>query len=103
MKRIQKIKLQNFAAGLLFLSFFSIFVSAQTTSLRFETTIARGLISAPQKGRLFVFLNRKIVPEPRFADGDVSFDAPPMLAKDVESFTAGETKAVIDNDSIAYP
>ncbi len=107
MKRIPTHNLQNLAACLLFFSFFSVFVAvqvaAQTTSLRFETTIARGLISAPQKGRLFVFLNRKIEPEPRFADGDVSFDAPPMLAKDVESFTAGETKAVIDNDSIAYP
>jgi len=103
-KVIKKITPQNFAACLLFFSFFPIFVSAQTTSLRFETTIARGLISAPQKGRLFVFLNRKAESEPRLSfDTDVGINAPPILAKDVESFAAGETKVLIDNSSIAYP
>lgn len=104
MKYAQKIKLQNFAACLLFLSFFSIYVSAQTTALRFETTLARGLVSAPQTGRLFVFLNRKNESEPRLSyDEDVSLDAPPMLAKDVENFAAGKTIAVIDNNAISYP
>ncbi len=88
---------------LLSVSIFSIYVSAQTTALKFETTIARGTVSAPQKGRLFIFLNRQAEPEPRFADGDVSLDAPPMLAKDVENFEAGKTTAVIDNNSISYP
>jgi S-formylglutathione hydrolase FrmB len=103
MERSQNINFQNFAAFLLFLTFFSIVVSAQTTSLRFEVKIAVGLVSAPQKGRLFIFINRKAEPEPRFSDGDVSLDAPPMLAKDVGNFTPGKTIAVIDNSSISYP
>lgn len=107
MNHDQKAGLNKFAALLLFFSFCSIIaaaqVRAQTTSLRFETTIARGLISAPQKGRLFVFLNRRAEPEPRLDDPDVSPDAPPMLAKDVENFAPASTRVVIDNDSISYP
>ena len=99
----RRFKLLLFPALAVGLLLFSICVSAQTTSLKFETTIAKGLISVPQKGRLFIFINRTNKNEPRFDDGDVSFDAPPMLAKDVENFKAGETKAVIDNSSISYP
>ena len=90
---------------LIVLLFFPLIISAQTTALKFETTIAKGLISAPQNGRLFVFINRKGESEPRltFDDGDVGFDAPPILAKDVVNFKAGETKAIIDNSSISYP
>lgn len=76
---------------------------AQTTSLKFETMIARSAVSAPQKGRLFIFIGRKPSPEPRFAGENVSLDAPPLLAKDIDRFVPGETTAVIDNDSISYP
>lgn len=108
MNHNQNFSLNKFAAFLLFFSFFSLIfairVSAQTASLKFETTIARGLVSSPQKGRLFVFLNRKGEREPRLTfDEDVSLDAPPIIAKDVESFAPASTKVVIDNDSIAYP
>ena len=89
----------------LFVFAFTVYVSAQTTTLKFETTIAKGLISAPQKGRLFVFINRKGDREPRltFENGEIGFDEPPMLAKDVANFMAGTGKAVIDNTSISYP
>lgn len=103
MKRCQHIKLKNVAASLLFLLFFSIVVSAQTTSLRFEVKIADGLTSAPQKGRLFVFLSRNGKIEPRLEDSDIGLNAPPMFAKDVENFAAEKTVAVIDNSSISYP
>jgi S-formylglutathione hydrolase FrmB len=95
--------LKNISICLLFLLLFSSVIFSQTTALRFETTIARGLVSASQKGRLFVFLNRKAEPEPRLADDDISLDAPPILAKDVENYAPGSTPAVIDNSSIAYP
>ena len=66
--------------------------------------MARGLVRSGQKGRLFIFLNRKGEGEPRLSfDGDVALDAPPILARDVECFTAGDTKIVIDSSSIAYP
>jgi S-formylglutathione hydrolase FrmB len=94
----------SLAVCLLFFSFFSTVASAQqAASLRFEVTIARNVVTAPQKGRLFVFLNREAKPEPRFADDDVSLNAPPMLAKDVENFAPGSTKVLIDNAAIAYP
>ena len=84
---------------------FSIGISSQTTSLKFEATIAKGLISAPQNGRLFIFISKKGEDEPRstFDDGDVGVDASPILAKDVETFKAGETKIIIDNSAISYP
>lgn len=75
---------------------------AQTTSLKFEISAKPGLISSAQDGRVFLFINKKNDREPRLVDGDVSLDAPPMLARDVKRFGSGST-AVIDNSSIAYP
>jgi hypothetical protein len=75
---------------------------AQTTSLKFEISVKPGLISVSQNGRVFVFINKKNDREPRLVDGEVSFDAPPMLARDVKDFGAGKT-AMIDNSSVAYP
>ena len=106
MKHISQIRLQDLFASLLFfavLFIFPAYAPAQTTSLRFETTIARGLVSAPQKGRLFIFLNRKNTTEPRLAGGNVNLNAPPMLAKDVAAFASGSSKIIIDNSAIAYP
>jgi hypothetical protein len=78
--------------------------STKTTTLRFEVTIAQGLASGSQKGRLFVFLSREAEPEPRLSiDDDVSLGAPPILAKDVDSFASAKTVAVIDSSSISYP
>jgi hypothetical protein len=94
-----------FPTAFVYLSFsiFANFITAQTTALKFEVTIARGLISAPQKGRLFVFLNRKGENEPRLDYQGVGLDAPPMLAKDVENFAPGSTKIVINNEAISHP
>lgn len=75
---------------------------SQTTSLKFEIGVKPGLVQRAQDGRLFLFINKKGDQEPRFADGDVSYDAPPMLARDVKNFGNGST-SVIDNSSIAYP
>ncbi|MCA1623795.1 MAG: esterase [Acidobacteria bacterium] len=78
-------------------------VAVQPTSLRFEVNIARGLVSAPQKGRLFVFLSQKAEPEPRLSISKIGFDASPMLARDVDFFVPVTTKAVIDASTISYP
>ena len=82
--------------------FFATAAFTQTTLLKFEISIKPGLASGTQNGRLFVFIDRKNDREPRLVDADVSYDAPPMLARDVKNFGAGST-AVIDNSSIAYP
>jgi len=83
-------------------SLFAAAAIAQTTSLRFEISVKPGLIARPQNGRVFVFLNKMNDREPRLVDGDVSLDAPPMVARDVKSFGSSAT-AVIDNSAIAYP
>ena len=79
---------------------FTATVFTQSTSLKFEITEAKGVAAEPQNGRLFIFINKKNDREPRLVDGEVSYDAPPMLARDVKKFGSGST-AVIDNSSIS--
>jgi hypothetical protein len=84
------------------IAMFAATVFGQSASLRFEVTEAAGLTPGTQNGRLFVFINKKNEREPRLADGEVSNDAPPILARDVKNFGAGSV-GVIDNASIAFP
>jgi hypothetical protein len=77
-------------------------VCSQTTSLRFEITVKPGLLRHNEDGRVFLFINKKGDREPRLVDDDVSYDAPPMVARDVKNFGSGSA-ALIDNGSIAYP
>ena len=81
---------------------FAASVLSQDTSLRFEVTEAADLTPGTQNGRLFIFINTKNDREPRLVDGDVSYDAPPMLARDVKNFGAGSI-GVIDNGCVSYP
>ena len=93
-----------FPAVILCLLLFSVYVPAQTTALKFQTTIRQNTVAAAQNGRLFIFLNRKGENEPRLTfDSDVALDAPPILAKDAANFKAGETKIITDNSAISYP
>jgi len=75
---------------------------ASTASLRFEVTVAQGLISSPQNGRLFVIASRASSPEPRLGVGETGLDAPPMFARDVNNFAPG-VAGVIDERAIAFP
>jgi S-formylglutathione hydrolase FrmB len=105
-KAVRKNKkvLTPFFIGGLFLMLSQVYVFAQTSAIKFETTIKGGLISSRQTGRLFILLNKSGETEPRFTvEDDVGLNAPPILAKDVQNFAAGKTKAVIDNGSISYP
>lgn len=72
------------------------------TSLRFEVTVAKGLLSAPQNGRLLLVLDRKRRPEPRRAIGQTGRKAPPILGRDVNGFAPG-VSAVIDHTAILSP
>jgi hypothetical protein len=76
--------------------------AARSGSLRFEITIAQGLISSPQNGRLFVFLSRASSPEPRLQVGETGLDAAPMLARDLNQFAHGVV-GVIDQKAAAFP
>ncbi len=76
--------------------------TAQKTSLKFEVTVAPGLISTPQNGRLLVFVSARSQPEPRLTEGETGMDAPPVFARDVNNFAPGKT-GVIDEKSAAFP
>jgi hypothetical protein len=72
------------------------------TGLRFEITVARGLLSAPQDGRLLVVFGRQRRPDPRLTVGQTGLQAPPILGADVKGFNTG-VKAVIDQNAIIFP
>lgn len=76
--------------------------TSATASLRFEITIAQGLISSAQSGRLFVMLNRSSQPEPRLTATIPGLDAPPRLARDINNFAPGMV-GVIDEKAAAFP
>lgn len=75
---------------------------AASASLRFEVSVAPGLIDRPQSGRLFVVMSTGADDEPRLRIGDTGLEAPPVLARDVNNLAAGAT-AVIDQQAIAFP
>ncbi len=72
------------------------------TGLRFEVTIAKGLVSGPQNGRLFVILNPRQQPEPRLTIGQTGMDAPPILGHDMMGFAPGVT-GILDRSAAAFP
>src|SRR3977135_898664 len=75
---------------------------AQPSSLRFEVTIAPGLVSSPRRGRLFVVRGRASQPEPRLTIGQTGLDASPVFARDIGKY--GETiTGTIDDTSAAFP
>ncbi|HEX5734049.1 MAG TPA: alpha/beta hydrolase-fold protein [Blastocatellia bacterium] len=74
----------------------------QSNPLRFEISVAAGLVSGPQNGRLFVMLNPRSRPEPRQTLGNTDADAPPVLARDIAGFAPGRTE-VIDNRAAIFP
>jgi hypothetical protein len=75
---------------------------AQSSSLRFDVTIAPGLISSRQSGRLFVVLSPKSQPEPRLTIGETGMEASPVFARDIHNF--GQSVAgTIDETCAAFP
>ena len=75
---------------------------AAATTLRFEISVAPGLTSKPQSGRLFVVMSRGAAGEPRQHISDTGREAPPVLARDLSDFAPGAV-AVIDEKAIAFP
>jgi S-formylglutathione hydrolase FrmB len=74
----------------------------QDRTLRFEVTVAQGLISTPVGGRLFVVMSRASQPEPRFAIGQTGLDTSPMLARDVSALRSDSVE-VVDHRAISFP
>ena len=74
---------------------------ARSSGLKFEVTVAPGLLPAPAKGRLYIFL----IPgessvEPRF--GPDWFRPKPFYAVDVQGWMPGQTLRV-DSGALGYP
>ena len=74
----------------------------RSSSIRLEVTIAAGLVSSPQSGRLFVILSPKSQPEPRLTIGQTGLDASPVFGRDIQNFAPGVTGA-IDEKCAAFP
>ncbi len=70
--------------------------------LRFEVTLAEGLLRGPTDGRVFVVLGQRGLREPRFHIGDTSSAAPPCLGVDGLAMTAGK-KVIVDGQAVIYP
>jgi hypothetical protein len=70
------------------------------TPLRFEVSVADGLLPRPTDGRVFVVLGKD--GEPRRTIGKTDTDAPPCLGADGLAFTAGK-KVILDAASAIYP
>src|SRR5438128_949485 len=75
---------------------------AKNTALRFEVTVAKGLLAEPTEGRVVVALSRDKKGEPRLAIGHYEADHLPFLGTDAKAFAAGET-VVLDQGSAIFP
>jgi Putative esterase len=90
------------SALLILLSLHSAALNARPPLLRFEVTVAPGLISSPQSGRLFVVMSPKSQPEPRLTIGETGLDASPVFGRDIGNFAPGITGS-IDETCAAFP
>jgi S-formylglutathione hydrolase FrmB len=88
------------AAALLLM--LNVATAAEPTSLRFEVTVRKGLLDAPQDGRLLLVLGKPSEAEPRFTIGNTGLRTPPVFGRDVCGFAA-DKPAVIDRSAICFP
>lgn len=72
------------------------------SGLRFEVTVAPGLLATPQTGRLLIVLGAQAEPEPRLAIGRTGLRNPPVFGRDVHDFGAGRV-AVVDEAALGVP
>ncbi|MFY9571619.1 MAG: alpha/beta hydrolase-fold protein, partial [Blastocatellia bacterium] len=89
-------------ALLVLICFLALGQNNRSSSLSFEVTVAKGLISSPQNGRLFVVMSLKSQPEPRLTIGQTGLDASPVLGRDIRNFAPGVTGS-IDETCAAFP
>ncbi len=76
---------------------------AAATTLRFEVTLAPGVVDRPVTGRLLVVLSPgRGGAEPRLAIGRTGVDAAPVLGRDVDGLAAGGS-VVVDSTAALFP
>jgi len=76
--------------------------TSESSSLRFEVSVAPGLVSSPQNGRLLVVMSPKGQGEPRLTIGQTGLDAAPFFGKDINGFAPG-VPGIIDDSCAAFP
>jgi hypothetical protein len=76
---------------------------AGETALRFEVSMAPGLLASPQDGRVLVVVGKRAKPEPRFLiAGEASTDMPALLGRDADAFAPGQ-RCVLDRTAAIFP
>jgi hypothetical protein len=73
-----------------------------TTTLRFEVTVAKGLLASATDGRVLVVLSKDRESEPRDSIGEVGMNTPPVLGRDAKGFLPGRT-VVLDSTAAIFP
>jgi hypothetical protein len=76
--------------------------SAPASDLRFEVTVAPGLVDGPRDGRLLIVLGQRKSPEPRSSIGETGMHVPPLLGRDVKALGPGVT-ATVDQTAPIFP
>src|SRR5207248_11545506 len=71
-------------------------------ALRFEVTVAPGLLPKPQDGRLLLVIAKRVGLEPRFTIGETGMNMPPVLGKDIVGMAPGVV-ALIDSTAQTFP
>lgn len=72
------------------------------TSLRFEVTMAPGLLKQPTDGRVLVVLAKSARPEPRTQIAQAGLTSAPYLGRDGDAFAPGKT-VVLDESAAIFP
>jgi hypothetical protein len=75
---------------------------AQRTALRFEVSVARGLLAGPTDGRVLLVLAQSDRPEPRRSIGRTGMGTAPVLGIDAKALKDGGT-VVLDRTSAIFP
>jgi hypothetical protein len=70
--------------------------------VRFRVTMANGLLSAPEDGRVLVVLGRQAGVEPRKSLGQSGLNASPVLGTDARQFGHGKS-IVLDGKAVTFP
>ena len=84
------------------INFSAIWAEPPTTGLRFEVTVAPGLLAQPTDGRLLVVIGKRGLAEPRANIGETGLEAPPVLGADVNGFAPGVV-GLVDGSSEIFP
>jgi S-formylglutathione hydrolase FrmB len=70
--------------------------------LRFEVTVAAGLLPTPQDGRLLVVLSPQADGDPRRHLGETGLDSAPVLGADATHFGPGRV-GILDGSALSFP